>query len=160
MTSLLKILINHFLCYIQGERWWTVNCWVIFSNASTLQIEELGRRRIWEENLEIINIHNLEASLGLHTYELAMNHLGDLVTRLVFLLQTTVCMCLKLISFFCLSFKTTEEIKNMLTGTIVPTKLERHAPSSIRINTSPPASLDWRDKGLVTEVKMQVRSHR
>ncbi|XP_076610427.1 cathepsin S-like isoform X2 [Chaetodon auriga] len=42
------------------------------------QIEELGRRRIWEENLEMINIHNLETSLGLHTYELAMNHLGDL----------------------------------------------------------------------------------
>ncbi|XP_070777482.1 cathepsin S-like isoform X2 [Enoplosus armatus] len=42
------------------------------------QIEELGRRRIWEENLEMINVHNLEASLGLHTYELAMNHLGDL----------------------------------------------------------------------------------
>ncbi|XP_072226287.1 cathepsin S-like isoform X2 [Leuresthes tenuis] len=42
------------------------------------QIEELGRRRIWEENLEIINLHNLETSLGLHTFELAMNHLGDL----------------------------------------------------------------------------------
>lgn len=47
------------------------------------QIEELGRRRIWEENLEMINVHNLETSLGLHTYELAMNHLGDLVSRLV-----------------------------------------------------------------------------
>lgn len=47
-----------------------------------MQIEELGRRRIWEENLEMINVHNLEASLGLHTYELAMNHLGDLVSML------------------------------------------------------------------------------
>lgn len=44
------------------------------------QLEELGRRRIWEQNLEMINVHNLEASLGLHTYELAMNHLGDLVS--------------------------------------------------------------------------------
>uniref|UniRef100_UPI003AAA9DF3 cathepsin S-like isoform X2 n=1 Tax=Centroberyx gerrardi TaxID=166262 RepID=UPI003AAA9DF3 len=42
------------------------------------QIEEFGRRRIWEENLEMINVHNLETSLGMHTYELAMNHLGDL----------------------------------------------------------------------------------
>uniref|UniRef100_A0A4W6E1R1 Cystein proteinase inhibitor protein salarin n=1 Tax=Lates calcarifer TaxID=8187 RepID=A0A4W6E1R1_LATCA len=79
------------------------------------QIEELGRRRIWEENLKMINVHNLEASLGLHTYELAMNHLGDL---------------------------TTEEIKGCSNG-------------SITVNSSPPVSLDWRDKGLVTEVKMQ-----
>ncbi|KAK5883574.1 hypothetical protein CesoFtcFv8_019887 [Champsocephalus esox] len=41
------------------------------------EIEELGRRRIWESKLEMINVHNLETSLGLHTYELAMNHLGS-----------------------------------------------------------------------------------
>lgn len=46
------------------------------------QVEESGRRQIWEENLAMINVHNLETSLGLHTYELAMNHLGDLVGRL------------------------------------------------------------------------------
>ena len=55
--------------------------WAVSVNA-VMQIEELGRRRIWEENLEMINIHNLEASLGLHTYELAMNHLGDLASML------------------------------------------------------------------------------
>uniref|UniRef100_A0A4W6E2G4 Cathepsin S, ortholog2, tandem duplicate 1 n=1 Tax=Lates calcarifer TaxID=8187 RepID=A0A4W6E2G4_LATCA len=80
------------------------------------QIEELGRRRIWEENLKMINVHNLEASLGLHTYELAMNHLGDLVIRLHLLI------CSKL----------------LFLGLQVVTM-----------------SLDWRDKGLVTEVKMQ-----
>lgn len=57
----------------------TYHIWLIIP---CFQIEELGRRRIWEENLEMINVHNLEASLGLHTYELAMNHLGDLVSRL------------------------------------------------------------------------------
>lgn len=46
-----------------------------------VQIEEYGRRRIWEENLEMITTHNLEVSLGLHSYELAMNHLGDLVSE-------------------------------------------------------------------------------
>ena len=43
-------------------------------------MEESGRRRIWEVNLDMINVHNLEATLGMHTYELAMNHLGDLVS--------------------------------------------------------------------------------
>ncbi|KAI3358072.1 hypothetical protein L3Q82_003084 [Scortum barcoo] len=90
-------------------------------------IEELGRRRIWEENLEMINAHNLETSLGIYTYELAMNHLGDL---------------------------TTEEITGTLTGTIVPPHLER-VSSTIKVNASLPPSLDWRKKGLVTEVKMQ-----
>lgn len=46
-----------------------------------VKVEESGRRQIWEKNLLMINVHNLEATLGLHTYELAMNHLGDLVTR-------------------------------------------------------------------------------
>lgn len=47
------------------------------------QIEELGRRLIWEMNLKLINLHNLEASLNLHTYELAINHFGDMVSILL-----------------------------------------------------------------------------
>lgn len=57
------------------------SCHVVDGNA-VFQAEELARRRIWEENLEMINVHNLESSLGLHSYELAMNHLGDMVRRL------------------------------------------------------------------------------
>ncbi|MED6256841.1 hypothetical protein ATANTOWER_028974 [Ataeniobius toweri] len=76
----------------------------------------------------MINDHNLEASLGLHTYELAMNHLGDL---------------------------TTEEITSSFVGTIVPSELERVPYEFLKINKSLPASLDWRDEGLVTSVKSQ-----
>uniref|UniRef100_A0A8C5CN85 Cystein proteinase inhibitor protein salarin n=1 Tax=Gadus morhua TaxID=8049 RepID=A0A8C5CN85_GADMO len=93
------------------------------------QIEEFGRRRIWEENLDMINVHNLEATLGMHTYELAMNHLGDL---------------------------TTEEASSSLMGTRVPDDLERAMSNFTRVDDmSVPSSLDWRRKGLVTAVKDQ-----
>lgn len=45
----------------------------------------------------------------------------------------------------------------MLMGTSVPSDLERGPSSFVRLNTSLPQSLDWRDEGLVTEVKLQVR---
>lgn len=44
------------------------------------QADEVTRRLIWEKNLKYINTHNLEHSLGVHTFELAMNHLGDMVS--------------------------------------------------------------------------------
>nr|XP_009503011.1 PREDICTED: cathepsin S-like [Phalacrocorax carbo] len=40
--------------------------------------EEGDRRATWERNLRLVTLHNLEHSLGLHSYELAMNHLGDM----------------------------------------------------------------------------------
>ncbi|XP_008287178.1 cathepsin S-like [Stegastes partitus] len=42
-------------------------------------VEDVRRRDLWEENLMLISQHNLEASMGLHSYDLAMNHMGDLV---------------------------------------------------------------------------------
>ncbi|KAM6899547.1 uncharacterized protein FYW49_017627 [Xenentodon cancila] len=109
------------------DRHW--NLWKKMHNkVYSQQVEELGRRRIWEENLEMINVHNLETSLGMHSYELAMNHLGDL---------------------------TFEEITGRLTGTFVPSELERFPHELVKVNKSLPESLDWRDKGLVTAVKTQ-----
>ncbi|XP_041823343.1 cathepsin S-like [Melanotaenia boesemani] len=98
------------------------------SKVYSHQVEEWGRRRIWEENLEMIGLHNLEASLGLHTYELAMNHLGDL---------------------------TTEEVIGVFSGTFVPSDQERVPYELINLNMTLPASLDWRDEGFVTPVKTQ-----
>ncbi|NXX62791.1 CATK protein, partial [Scopus umbretta] len=44
------------------------------------EADEVARRLIWEKNLKYINTHNLEHALGVHTFELAMNHLGDMVS--------------------------------------------------------------------------------
>lgn len=43
------------------------------------QDEEGIRRVIWEKNMRMIEAHNQEAALGMHSYELGMNHLGDMV---------------------------------------------------------------------------------
>lgn len=46
-----------------------------------VKVEDRSRRELWENNLRFISMHNLEASMGLHTYELGMNHMGDMVRR-------------------------------------------------------------------------------
>ncbi len=37
-------------------------------------------RSTWEANVDLINKHNLEADIGLHTYTLGMNKYGDMVS--------------------------------------------------------------------------------
>ena len=44
------------------------------------QDEEGIRRAIWEKNARMIEAHNEEAALGIHSYEMGMNHLGDMVS--------------------------------------------------------------------------------
>jgi len=43
------------------------------------QDEESIRRTIWEKNMLFIEAHNKEYELGIHTYNLGMNHFGDMV---------------------------------------------------------------------------------
>uniref|UniRef100_G3WEW8 Cathepsin S n=1 Tax=Sarcophilus harrisii TaxID=9305 RepID=G3WEW8_SARHA len=44
------------------------------------QNQEVTRRLIWEKNLKFVTLHNLEHSMGLHSYDLSMNHLSDMGT--------------------------------------------------------------------------------
>ncbi|XP_014264961.2 cathepsin S isoform X2 [Maylandia zebra] len=92
-------------------------------------VEDAHRRKLWENNLKMITVHNLEASMGLHTYELGMNHMGDL---------------------------TEEEILQSFATLKPPTGIQR-APSPFAgaSGSGIPDTVDWREKGYVTSVKMQ-----
>ncbi|XP_063172873.1 cathepsin S-like [Candoia aspera] len=92
--------------------------------------QEDQRRMNWEKNIQFISLHNLEYSLGLHSYELGMNHLGDM---------------------------TSEEVTLRLTGLKIPSWWNQNSTShkSTLDAGSIPASIDWREKGSVTSVKNQ-----
>ncbi|XP_060089434.1 procathepsin L-like [Heteronotia binoei] len=96
-----------------------------------LEDEQTFRRAVWEKNLQRIVRYNLEASLGKHSFWLAMNHLGDL---------------------------TDEEFNQMLNG-FHPDPVVRHGGNLAFFQESAsletPKEVDWRTKGYVTPVKNQ-----
>ncbi|XP_025901771.1 cathepsin S isoform X3 [Nothoprocta perdicaria] len=90
--------------------------------------EEGKRRATWESNLRLVTLHNLESSLGLHSYELAMNHLADM---------------------------SSEEVAALLSGLEAPTPQNRSSSWRPWVGGRAPAAMDWREKDCVTPVKNQ-----
>uniref|UniRef100_A0A3P9IYQ6 Cathepsin La n=1 Tax=Oryzias latipes TaxID=8090 RepID=A0A3P9IYQ6_ORYLA len=91
--------------------------------------EEGWRRLVWEKNLRKIELHNLEHSMGKHSYRLGMNHFGDM---------------------------THEEFRQIMNG--YKRREQRKYGGSLFMEPNfleAPRAVDWRDKGYVTPVKDQ-----
>ncbi|CAF5169298.1 unnamed protein product, partial [Rotaria sp. Silwood1] len=104
--------------------------WTLFKHIYNKQYgsinDEQARRVIWEKNVEMIQRHNLEADLSMHTYTMKVNQFADLTLE--------------------------EFVKKMNTLKINDQKRENKKfdiPSNIVL----PSSVDWRTKGYVTPVK-------
>ncbi|KAL4216381.1 hypothetical protein ACF0H5_024108 [Mactra antiquata] len=88
------------------------------------------RRMIWERNLEYIQLHNLEADRGMHTYRLGMNKYGDM---------------------------TSEEFVAIMNGyqqNVTGRSVCGSFTPPLRVGDIPD-SVDWRKEGYVTDIKDQ-----
>ncbi|XP_012783585.1 cathepsin S [Ochotona princeps] len=90
--------------------------------------EEAARRLIWEKNLKLVTLHNLEHSMGMHSYDLSMNHLADM---------------------------TSEEVLSSMTSLRIPSRWSSNVTFKSNSSKKLPDSVDWRDSGCVTDVKYQ-----
>ncbi|XP_072137729.1 cathepsin La [Mobula birostris] len=104
--------------------------WKSWHHKTYERKEEGWRRLVWEKNLKKIELHNLEHSVGKHSFRLAMNHFGDM---------------------------TNEEFRQIMNG-YRHTKQNVKTRGSLFLEPSfleLPKQVDWREYGYVTSVKDQ-----
>ncbi|XP_061110267.1 procathepsin L-like [Conger conger] len=104
-----------------------------YSKEYGSQGEETQRRQVWEQNLRMVEKHNLEASLGLHSFTMGLNHLSDMMS---------------------------EEVNALLNGLREEEEeeLRRHGNLTVAPlggGVALPPSVDWRSKGMVGPIRNQ-----
>jgi len=130
--SVLAVLALAFSCTLAldvtlNEHW---QLWKGTYNKQYSDAEEHVRRAIWEDNLKIVQEHNLQADLGVHTYWLGMNAYADM---------------------------TINEFVKVMNGYNATMQRGRRSRNTFTFDPSVqlPDSVDWRTEGYVTPVKDQ-----
>ncbi|XP_052411998.1 procathepsin L-like [Carassius gibelio] len=114
---------------LQSDSHW--HLWKSWHGKNYHEKEDGWRRMVWEKNLKKIELHNLEHSVGKHTYRLGMNQYGDM---------------------------TNEEFRQAMNG--YNHDHNRKSKGSLFMEPSffeAPQQVDWREKGYVTPIKDQKR---
>jgi cathepsin L len=131
--SVLAVLAIAFSCTLALDVTLNQN-WQLWKNANNKQYsgaEETARRAIWESNLKIVQEHNIEADLGVHTFWLGMNAYADM---------------------------TVDEFVKVMNGYNMTMRgqrtQDRHTFMS-NPNVKLPDTVDWRKEGYVTPIKDQ-----
>lgn len=107
--------------------------WKSFHKKEYIEIEGNYRRSVWEENLQLIELHNLQHSMGQHSFQMGMNYFGDLTA------------------------KEFNEFWNRFHAFEMKDLIRKEAASGGPKPSKLPQSVDWRTKGYVTGVKNQGR---
>jgi len=130
--SVLAVLALAFTCTLAfdaglNQPW---QLWKATHNKQYSKVEELVRRAVWESNLKIVDNHNLEADLGVHTYWLGMNAYADM---------------------------TNDEFNRVMNGYNATRQSQGTARRTFTFDPSLELAdtVDWRTKGYVTPVKDQ-----
>jgi len=131
--SVLAVLAIAFSCTLAldvtlNDQW---KLWKNVNNKRYSEAEEQVRRDVWETNLKIVQDHNIQADLGVHSYYLGMNKFADL---------------------------TITEFVKMMNGYNATLRTQRNPNRRVHYRNPKvplPDTVDWRDKGYVTDVKDQ-----
>lgn len=124
------------------------------------------KRAVWEENMKMIKLHNMENGLGKNGFTMKMNAFADMVSvtwiasHCVLLsalhgLWYGVCVlpCFILMLF---SLKTGEEFRKSMNDIPIPAAVTDSSTEK-QVSIGLPNFKDWRKEGYVTPVRNQVR---